>query len=183
MIIKPGFCDHWKVVKLKRISGQAAVVEWLLRLLGSCETRKNWTFDANDPEAIAGICGYQGDAKEFVTWFVDARFLDHEGDKLVVHHWREHNGHLIARWQNGQMGGRPIGTGKQPQIAELKDFCKSIGLNGNEADKIFDHWKANGFKTSKHTIKDWKAFVRNWQRRLPDFNRNSPEARRDRSCL
>jgi hypothetical protein len=189
MIIKQGFVDHWKVRKLKRLSGRAEVVEWLIRLWVNCETRKSWRFKATDQVVIADICTYEGGAEEFVSWLLETRIFELDGEELIVHGWEEHNKQVVANWNNGAKGGRPRishgvnGITAQPELPELTSYCLSINMNGSEAETISDYWKANGFKTGKNRIRDWKAFVRNWKRRRPEFNRNSEHTKKDRPCV
>jgi hypothetical protein len=53
---------------------------------------------------------------------------------------------------------------KPPDLSALVEYCLTLDMPVGEAERIEDYWKANGFKTGQNRIKDWKAFVRNWNR-------------------
>ncbi len=57
-----------------------------------------------------------------------------------------------------------------PTLEEVKAYFASIGDNTSNADKFFDHFTANGWKTGRNPMKDWQAAARNWKRRTPEFN-------------
>jgi hypothetical protein len=71
----------------------------------------------------------------------------------------------------------------RPSFADLSNYCATEGMPSGEPEKIFDHWMANGFKTGKNPIKDWKAAVRTWKRRMPDFNTNPKPKTKNRHLI
>jgi hypothetical protein len=206
MIVKSTLPDHWKVRELKRLSGRTEVVEWLIRLWGSCETRRNRPFETENPEVISATCCFDGDPSEFVGWLLKLKFLEKSGSELIVRGWAEYNAQLIASWKNGKRGGRPETHGlslgnpevtqnrfglpdkirldkireekrertlsrptSPPELSELQEYCRTLSMRDSDAEAIHDYWLANGFKTGKNLIRDWKAVVRNWKRRAPQF--------------
>jgi len=112
MLVKENFCDHWKLKKLKRLSGRDDSAEMVLRLWGNCQQRKTDRFENPNPDQIAAICNHDGDPGQLVSWLIECAFLDQEGDTLIVHDWAEHNGTLIASWENGKKGGRSSSSRK-----------------------------------------------------------------------
>lgn len=59
----------------------------------------------------------------------------------------------------------------RPTRSEVEAYAHEIGLPPGEADKFLDHFDANGWKVGGKTpMKSWKAAMRNWQRRLPEFS-------------
>ncbi|MGV2332942.1 MAG UNVERIFIED_CONTAM: hypothetical protein LVR18_02030 [Planctomycetaceae bacterium] len=55
-------------------------------------------------------------------------------------------------------------------MEELEAFAREHGLRFDAA-AFFDHFEANGWKVGgKAPMKDWKAAVRNWVRREPQFS-------------
>ena len=59
----------------------------------------------------------------------------------------------------------------RPERSEVEAYAHEIGLPPGEADKFLDHFDANGWKVGGKTpMKSWKAALRNWQRRLPEFS-------------
>lgn len=68
-----------------------------------------------------------------------------------------------------------IGGGKPPRftppsLSDVKAYCAEIG-NTVDAAKFVDYYASNGWKVGNHAMKDWRAAVRNWQRR-DDGQRN-----------
>lgn len=59
----------------------------------------------------------------------------------------------------------------RPTRSEVEAYAHEIGLPPGESDKFLDHFDANGWKVGGKTpMKSWKAAMRNWQRRLPEFS-------------
>src|ERR1700730_10602924 len=118
MIIDPGLPDHWKLRALKKASGREDAMEWLIRLWGNCQVRRNSRFDNADPAMIAAICFYEGDPDQFIEWLLKFRFIERDGSALIVRGWNDYNAQLISNWEKGKKGGRPSGTPlptKQPK--------------------------------------------------------------------
>lgn len=58
--------------------------------------------------------------------------------------------------------------------AYMRSYCdkKGVRFSETEAEKCYDQYQANGWKQSNgNRITDWKAAVRNWVRRIPEFRR------------
>ena len=51
-----------------------------------------------------------------------------------------------------------------PTIDEIKAFCAESGIS-IDAAYFIDYYNANGWQVGKHKMQDWKATVRNWNRR------------------
>jgi len=82
MLIDSTFPDHWKVRELKRISGHAEAMEWIIRLWVGCQVRKSVFFEESAQAEIAAICNSNDTPDEFVNWLLKARILDREGSSL-----------------------------------------------------------------------------------------------------
>jgi hypothetical protein len=54
-----------------------------------------------------------------------------------------------------------------PTIEEIFTYCIERN-NGIDADKFFDYYISNGWMVGKNKMKDWKATVRNWEKRQND---------------
>ena len=52
----------------------------------------------------------------------------------------------------------------KPSISDVQKYCNEIGFNQN-AQAFVDYYEANGWLVGKNRMKDWKATIRNWQRR------------------
>lgn len=53
---------------------------------------------------------------------------------------------------------------KKPTLEELKEYCISASLNV-DYQYFYDYYESNGWKVGKNLMKDWKATLRNWNRR------------------
>ncbi len=55
---------------------------------------------------------------------------------------------------------------QKPTVEEIKDYCTEAKLNNVDAYAFFDYFESVGWKIGgKSPMKDWKAAVRNWDRR------------------
>lgn len=55
----------------------------------------------------------------------------------------------------------------KPTIEEIREYCQER-KNNIDAQYFYDYYEANGWKVGKNSMKDWKATIRNWERR--NFN-------------
>ena len=53
---------------------------------------------------------------------------------------------------------------KKPTLEELKEYCINASLNV-DYQYFYDYYESNGWRVGKNTMKDWKATLRNWNRR------------------
>ena len=53
---------------------------------------------------------------------------------------------------------------KKPTLEELKEYCISASLSV-DYQYFYDYYESNGWKVGKNLMKDWKATLRNWNRR------------------
>jgi len=53
---------------------------------------------------------------------------------------------------------------KKPTLDEVKDYC-ILRKNNIDAEAFIDFYESKGWKIGKEIMKDWKAAVRNWERR------------------
>lgn len=58
---------------------------------------------------------------------------------------------------------------KKPTVEEVQDYVDEKSLNVS-AESFIDYYNANGWKIGKNSMKDWKATVRNWNRRQFETN-------------
>ena len=57
-----------------------------------------------------------------------------------------------------------------PAIQMVKDYFLTIKGTNTDAECFYDYFTANGWRTGKNPIKDWKAAARNWMRRKSEFD-------------
>lgn len=110
MIIDPDFADHWKTrVLVDLLGADEAAPVYLIRLWAHCQLRRAWVFNGVTPAALKAICRYQGDAGAFDAAMVESGFVSRDATgTLTVVGWDEYNASLIANWNNGKRGGRPL---------------------------------------------------------------------------
>ena len=51
-----------------------------------------------------------------------------------------------------------------PTLAEVQEYIREKNYS-IDAERFIDYYEANGWKVGKNPMKDWKATVRNWERR------------------
>lgn len=125
MIVQPDFADHWKTELLIRLCGTESAVRCLLRFWSHCQNRKQWEFTNLNPEILASICRWQGDAQVF--WeAMNQTFIDRTGDTHTAHEWGEINSQLTHNWEAGKKGGRPK---KNP--TETQGFSQGLPKGSN----------------------------------------------------
>ena len=61
----------------------------------------------------------------------------------------------------------------KPTLEEIQDYINEQNYNV-DAEYFFDHYEANGWYVGSKKMSDWKATLRNWNRR--DMNRPAPYA-------
>ena len=55
---------------------------------------------------------------------------------------------------------------QKPTIKEIADYC-SERKNKIDPAYFFDYYETKGWKVGKHKMTDWKACIRNWERKDP----------------
>ena len=58
---------------------------------------------------------------------------------------------------------------RPPTVEEVEAYCFERN-NKVDAERFVDYYTANGWKVGKNPMKDWKAAVRNWERKDPPDN-------------
>ncbi len=65
-------------------------------------------------------------------------------------------------------------TFKKPSLEEVTAYCSERG-NSIDPQKFIDYYESNGWMVGKNHMKDWKATVRNWERRNGDGVKQEPQ--------
>lgn len=52
----------------------------------------------------------------------------------------------------------------KPTLEEVSDYCKERN-NKIDPEHFIDYYNSNGWKVGKNSMKDWKATIRNWEKR------------------
>lgn len=66
----------------------------------------------------------------------------------------------------------------KPTLEEVKNYCNERN-NKINAEYFIDYYEANGWKVGKNSMKDWKAAIRNWERRENTTNTNKKPIRQE----
>ena len=52
-----------------------------------------------------------------------------------------------------------------PTLKNVSEYCQEMGYTNVDAARFIDFYTSNGWMVGKNRMKDWKAAVRNWDRR------------------
>ena len=52
-----------------------------------------------------------------------------------------------------------------PTLENVSEYCRKMGYTNVDAARFIDFYTSNGWMVGKNRMKDWKAAVRNWDRR------------------
>lgn len=52
-----------------------------------------------------------------------------------------------------------------PTLENVNEYCREMGYTNVDAARFIDFYTSNGWMVGKNRMKDWKAAVRNWDRR------------------
>lgn len=107
MIVDTDFLDHWKTRLLVRLLGTETAPLYVLRLWAHCQQRKTDRFTDWDPTILASVTRWDTDGLLLWDALIKCRFIELEGNVVVVHDWAEANASLFSSWTNGLRGGRP----------------------------------------------------------------------------
>jgi hypothetical protein len=72
-----------------------------------------------------------------------------------------------APHRRAQKGGSRFSA---PTLDQVADYCHERG-NQIDPEKFHDYYESNGWKVGKSAMKDWKAAVRNWEKRNEEHQR------------
>lgn len=61
---------------------------------------------------------------------------------------------------------------KKPTLEELQEYCFSSSLSV-DYQYFYDYYESNGWKVGKNPMKDWKATLRNWNRKSKNLNQTT----------
>lgn len=86
--------------------------------------------------------------------------------ELIGHTTKHMKGHMVNVNvnENRIVNATEINKFIKPTIEEIKDYCLEIKSTIN-AEQFLDYYDSNGWQVGKVKMKDWKATIRNWQRK------------------
>jgi hypothetical protein len=61
----------------------------------------------------------------------------------------------------------------RPTASELEEYAKEINFFTFDSSSFLDYYDSKGWVVGSTTMKDWKATLRNWQRRYVKFNKDN----------
>lgn len=70
----------------------------------------------------------------------------------------------------------------KPTLDQIREYIAEKGLSV-DAEHFFDHYESNGWKVGRTAMKDWKATLRNWDRKEGDFTRGRTTGNGSRDIL
>ena len=164
MIVEPDFLEHWKTRLLVRLLGTEVAPIYVIRLWAHCQSRKTDRFTDWNPDVLASVCRWDGDAAVFWNSMLQT-FARVEDGAFVAHDWAQCNASLISAWTNGKLGGRP--TKKKP--------TENPPVNRTETDWLSDREDREDRSETKNTPKQSPWVVA--------FDVELPEGLRTENCL
>ena len=115
MIVNPDFFDHWKTRQLAgELDNDDRAAIYVMRLWAHCQRSRRWSFPQLSASALKGICTYPGPAERLWQAMQSSAFIVVNEQVVVVHEWEVYNASLVAAWENGSKGGRPV-TRRKPK--------------------------------------------------------------------
>lgn len=78
----------------------------------------------------------------------------------------------IVKESKGVLGTASRSNFQPPDKIQVQDYFFQIESSAECADKFFDYYSANGWRTGKNPMKDWQAAARNWLRNEKKFAKN-----------
>lgn len=139
MIVDPDFLDHWKTKMLIAELGDDKLAPlYVLALWAHCQLRRCDTFHGMAPNALKGICRYEGEASRLRSALERCEFIEVNGEAMTVHEWAATNAKLVANWKNGKKGGRPKKPNDNPPITQAGvgvTHAEPIGKDRRGLDK------------------------------------------------
>lgn len=64
----------------------------------------------------------------------------------------------------------------KPTVEEAEAFAAEIGLEKEAANRFHDYYESKGWRVGNHSMKSWKAAMRNWQRNQRRFDQGGRKA-------
>lgn len=108
MVIDPDFLDHWKTQMLVDLLQDPLAPQYVIRIWGHCQMRRQWVFENFSSSALKALCRYNGHANKLESALVASGYLRRDdAGALQVCEWEIYNASLVANWNNGKKGGRP----------------------------------------------------------------------------
>lgn len=124
MIVQPDFLDHWKTRRLIQLLDYPAAPLCLIRLWIHCQCRRTARHKL-DPQVLASICNYQrSEPEQLWNALIETRFVEQDGEYLIVHDWEATNASLIGRWKGGKTTKSRYSAKAKPKLSKGKAKAK-----------------------------------------------------------
>lgn len=177
MIVEPDFLEHWKTRLLVRLLGTEAAPIYVIRLWAHCQSRKTDRFTDWNPDVLASVCRWDGDATVFWNSMLQT-FARIEDGAFVAHDWAECNAALISAWTNGKLGGRP--TKKKPTENPPVNQTETDWLSDREDREDREDQTENKTDSELETL---RLRIGSWFKRRPTTKWSEKEIRALKSVL
>lgn len=135
-----------------------------LNFLKNLEADKMIVREADSRKTLITIVNYekfQGFENDDETVARQSR----DADETLTRHSPSTNNNEERMIKNEKKNIR--GTFKKPSLEDVTQYC-SERHNSVDPQKFIDYYDSNGWMVGKNHMKDWKATVRNWERRNGD---------------
>lgn len=107
------------------------------------------------------------EANEEDTGKIPARYAEDIDKEKKNEKEKEKEGEIEKENECYARGRASLSTSSRmhrPTLDEVKAYCFERG-KGTDAEAFFDFYEAKGWKVGSAPMKDWKAAVRNWERK------------------
>ena len=125
---------HRKTLRLIRRLGEVAALYPIRLWAWAVEQSIDGSLRDIDPEELAMICGFAGDAGTLWAAMVDCGFVEIEDGRASIRSWDEHQGKLIDRAERNRMRTRAARTRHEADTCPATDVT-NVTNERNETDE------------------------------------------------
>lgn len=159
-----------------RFDGRVPVIKNRLFPLKDCVTLKTVESAVNKLVRVGLVSCYEANKKPFLflpTWnehqSVRAKKSKYPEPEIICNQMQADVPEIQSNAKsnpnpNAEDADKPHRTRfVPPTVEQVADYCKERG-NKVDPQRLVDYYTANGWKTGRNPMKDWRAAVRNWEK-------------------
>ena len=93
-----------------------------------------------------------------------------DSTETVPRQYREHTKNVKNEKNEKNIERGTKRTTIPPTLEEVRSYCEERG-NRVDPERFMDYYSSNGWMVGRNKMKDWKAAVRNWEKKENDYGR------------